>query len=323
MPDIAPGYTFTSGDTVTHSKLNSAASGTIDASFYTGKGTLASYSASACTVLVYDGGTSTYKRGTLANVFFSSDELIKNRSASTTPPDTYLFLAQDPSGGMYKVTRANIFYQWLSLAGMLDAAGALGSTSGSALKVLVDGSTIEIATNALQIKAGGVNLSHLATQAKRDLAGAIAHFVHEVAANTAADASATSATALSLNSTLTNTLTGCSLNTGTGRITLPVGRYEVTLTAYTINGVRGYVDLYNYTDTAVQTSLSGSEIRAMQSTGTSGGSVLTTTAIFEVTGSSKDFQIRGRASAVSTWGWPLNLDGKAERYQSVLIRQAY
>lgn len=165
MPDITPGYTFTSGDTVTHTKLNSAAGGSIDGSFYTGKGTLASYSASNCTVLVYDSATNSYKRGTLANVFFNSDELIKNRSASTTPSDTYIFLCQDPSGGMYKVTRANLFYQMFSVTGLLDAASGLTSTSGWGLKVNADGTSLEIATNVLKVKDGGITSGKLAAKA--------------------------------------------------------------------------------------------------------------------------------------------------------------
>lgn len=319
MSDITPGHTFAAGEQVTHTKLNTPP--TIATAFYTGKSTLAAYDPNNCTLLVYDSGSGTFKRGTLAAAIFDNDALIKDRSAATTPTDAWLLPIQDPTGNIYKVTRANIFYQWLNLTGLLDAAGALGGTAGTALKVLVDGLTLEIATNALQLKDGGTELAKLSPAAKRNLAGALARFSRQVASGTAGETANTGAlTALALNTTETNTLTGASLNTGTGVITLAAGRYEVSLEIPAVNTAGAQVELY---DTGTGTVVSSVDSVPVRATGyTSGyGMMLTHTAVISLAASTT-LALRAKAGSAGTWGAAAT-QGVPEHYQTITIRQAY
>ncbi len=323
MPDIVKGRTFSSGESVTHSKLNDLLdNATISTAFITGKATLVSYDAANCSLIFYDSASGTFKRGTLQASIFDSDALIKSRSATTMPADTWVLPIQDPAGGIYKVTRANLFYQWASISGLIDPAGALGNTAGTALKVNVDGVTIEISTNALRLTDGGTELAKLSTTAKRNLAGAVALFCDQQTAATVAQSSSGSATTdtLRLNTTLANTLTGASLSAN--QIALAAGRYETEFEVPVINGVGGYAELYNVTDAAVQTSTSSAEIRGLRATGLSGGDTIRGRGIFEIA-ASKVFELRARTTSASTYGTPLNLNSKDERYQFIQFRQAY
>lgn len=323
MGDLATLPAFASGTTYTHADFNAAfAALTLATSFHTGKATLASYSTSV-ELTVYDPASAGFKKGTLGNIVFSNDELVFNRTNNTTPLSTLIFLAQDPATKAYtKVPRQNFFGGMFAFTNVLSAAGALTSTAGDSLAVAVDGVTIEINTNALRLKDAGTELAKLSTTAKRNLAGAIAIFVDQQVANTAAQSSTGSGTTntLRLGTTHVNTLTGASL--AANQVTLAAGRYETELEAHVINGVGGYVELYNVTASAVQQTTSSVEIRGTRATGLSGGATIRGTGLFEII-STQVFELRARTTSASTYGSPLNLNSKAERYQSLTFRQAY
>lgn len=105
--DITPGYTFISGETVTHTKLNNAASGTIGVTFYTGA-TANTAPTNAAVLLLYDPVSAAFRKSTLAQAVFSSGSLIAYQSTNTATSDDW-FLFYDTSGGLnYKSTVANL-----------------------------------------------------------------------------------------------------------------------------------------------------------------------------------------------------------------------
>mgnify|MGYP002147043919 CR=1 FL=1 len=169
-------------------------------------------------------------------------------------------------------------------------------------------------------------MAKLSTAAKRLLSGGtIAIFCDQQTANTAAQSTTVSPTApaaLRFNTTLVNTITGCSL--ASNQITLPAGRYHTDFFVYALNNVKAYAELYNVTDSAVQTSLSGEAIRAMHggANSTSGTSEIHTESVFEIS-AQKVFEVRACTNTSSTYGAPMNLDSKAERYQHITFTQVY
>jgi hypothetical protein len=88
--DISPGYTFSSRDTVTSTKLNNlVGSATITPSFISGKSVLTSLGGSE-TIVVNDAGT--LKQTTLDNAFLQNPELITGLSEETMwTNDLFLF----------------------------------------------------------------------------------------------------------------------------------------------------------------------------------------------------------------------------------------
>jgi len=97
---------------------------------------------------------------TFTGSIFSVDLATASGLESTNPGNVagQLRIKLEASNPSLRFTGSN------ELAAKLDAAGAI--TSGaSGLKVGVDGSTIEIATNALQVKAGGISNTHIAAAA--------------------------------------------------------------------------------------------------------------------------------------------------------------
>lgn len=93
--DITPGYTFQNGEqNVTATKLNSSASGTINATFYTGK-TANTTPASSVVVLVYNPSTLTYQQTTLSQLVINNVDLIGNRTGAASVSGTNTVLIWD------------------------------------------------------------------------------------------------------------------------------------------------------------------------------------------------------------------------------------
>lgn len=311
---------FAAGATYSHSDFNAAFSAlTVSTAFHTTQATLSTYSTSV-EVMVYDPATAAFKKGPLGSVVFSNDELLYNRTASTSPGSAYVFLAQNPADkAFYKVARENLFGGMWAFTGVLSATGGLTHTTGDSLAVNVDGTTLEISTNTLRVKDASLGLDKLTTTAKRSLAGATAVFAYQVGSGTAAESTATSDTQLGLNTTVTNTLSGCSLSSN--RVTLAAGRYEVTMRVPIANGVTGYALLYNYTDNATLLTTDSTALRAT-GYGTFGLSHIELTGVIELS-ASKVIELRGKASGTGgKWGLPATM-GVNETYQTLTIRQAY
>lgn len=103
--DITPGYTFSSGEAnVTHTKLNNAAAGTINSTFYSGKSAAgANPTPGNHTFLGLDSVSGNFKRATLDVWVFDHEALLNSRVAKTTPSGGDLLLISDSAaGGAYK-----------------------------------------------------------------------------------------------------------------------------------------------------------------------------------------------------------------------------
>ncbi len=96
--DITPGYTFVSGETVTHTKLNNAASGSIGTSFFTGQ-TANTAPTNTAVVLIYDPVAAAFRKSTLSQAFFDSVHLIGQRTTNTATTDDWI-LFYDTTGGL-------------------------------------------------------------------------------------------------------------------------------------------------------------------------------------------------------------------------------
>ena len=111
--DITPGYTFASGEqNITHTKLNNSASGTINTSFLSGKGSAGSNPSQDFYILLYDNVTDAYKRSSLRVGVFDHSALLTSRSAKTAPVVLdYLFLGDSEAGDAYKrITITNLLF---------------------------------------------------------------------------------------------------------------------------------------------------------------------------------------------------------------------
>jgi hypothetical protein len=111
--DITPGYSFTSGEAnVTHTKLNNSASGTINTSFYSGKGSAGSDPNTAFELLLRDTSLDVFKRTTLAAAFFDHTALLNSRTALTVPAlDDLLPISDTSAGSAYKkITLTNFLF---------------------------------------------------------------------------------------------------------------------------------------------------------------------------------------------------------------------
>lgn len=108
--DITPGYSFSSGEAnVTHMKLNNAASGTINTTFYSGKSSAGTDPNTGFTILLHDTSSDVFKKSTLAAAFFDHSALLASRAAATTPTvaDSMLILQ---SSALKQMTWSNWFF---------------------------------------------------------------------------------------------------------------------------------------------------------------------------------------------------------------------
>ena len=108
--DITPGYTFSSGEAnVTHTKLNNSAAGTINTSFYSGKGSAGTDPNTAFTILIHNTTLDTYQKMTISSLLDHAS-LLTSRTVATAPAVDDLVLVYDASAGSY---RAMSWTNWL------------------------------------------------------------------------------------------------------------------------------------------------------------------------------------------------------------------
>lgn len=108
--DITPGYTFSSGEAnVTHTKLNNAAAGTINTSFYSGKGSAGTDPNTAFTILIHNTTLDTYQKMPISTLLDHAS-LLTSRTVATAPAVDDLVLVYDASAGSY---RAMSWTNWL------------------------------------------------------------------------------------------------------------------------------------------------------------------------------------------------------------------
>lgn len=142
MADITPGYTFSSGETnVTHTKLNNAAAGTINTTFHTGKSAVASNPTPASNeLMVYDTGSATFKKGSLATIVFDHTSLLSARTAKTAPVAADAVLIADSAAGnaLKQMTVANLLFGAAAMSTDPVAADKLAiyDSAASAIKTI-------------------------------------------------------------------------------------------------------------------------------------------------------------------------------------------
>jgi hypothetical protein len=144
----------------------------------------------------------------------------------------------------------------------------------------------------------------------------IMHVRDEKSAGTAGGTS-TSSTAhtRTLNTVVTNTITGASL--ASNKPTLPAGTYEIEFSSPCYNGGVHRARLYNTTDAANVLIGSGEYTVALLQTYSNGKGIVT------ISGT-KDFELRhyiAAGQATSGLGVPLNIESIVEIYASVFIRR--
>lgn len=100
--DVSPGYTFTAGELVTHTKLNTAGAGSINTSFFSSKSSAGSDPNTAWQLLLRDTGNDLFRRSTLAEAVFDHSSLLSARTAKTAPTAADLVLLYDAAAGTYK-----------------------------------------------------------------------------------------------------------------------------------------------------------------------------------------------------------------------------
>lgn len=114
MADITPGYSFISGETnVDHTKLNTCASGNINTTFHTGKGSVAANPNTGTTeLMVYDSAAAVFKKGSLSSLVMDHTSLLAARSAKTAPVAADVLLVSDSAAsGAYKsMSAANLLF---------------------------------------------------------------------------------------------------------------------------------------------------------------------------------------------------------------------
>lgn len=114
--DITPGYYFVAGDTVTHSKLNTAAAGTINATFIGGKTEKTIPDGSADYLLLYDSSAIALKKITVGNIGWLNTNYIAGRAEATgAAPNDYLMLWSTASQAYRKISLANGIFQSTNL----------------------------------------------------------------------------------------------------------------------------------------------------------------------------------------------------------------
>lgn len=107
--DITPGYTWSSGELVTHSTLNTFGAGSINTTFYSGKSSAGSNPNTAWQILLRDTSSDVFKRTTIADLFDHSG-FLSGRVALTTPAEGDLWLVYDLSSTTYKsLALSNLF----------------------------------------------------------------------------------------------------------------------------------------------------------------------------------------------------------------------
>jgi hypothetical protein len=106
--DITPGYSFVSGEAnVTHTKLNNAAAGTINTTFYSGKSSAGTDPNTAFQFLLRDTVNNVFKRTTLAEAVHDHTALLNSRTEKTTPvAGDYFLIADSAAGNAYKKVSA-------------------------------------------------------------------------------------------------------------------------------------------------------------------------------------------------------------------------
>lgn len=113
--DVTAGYTWTSGELVTHSKLNTFGAGTIASSFYSGKASAGANPNTTWQILLRDTGNDVYKRTTLADGFFDHSALLSARTLKTAPTAADTVFLFDAAAGAYKqCALSNLVFAGLS-----------------------------------------------------------------------------------------------------------------------------------------------------------------------------------------------------------------
>lgn len=108
--DITPGYTFSSGEAnITHTKLNNAAAGTINTTFYSGKGSAGTDPNTAFTILIHNTTLDTFQKMPISSLLDHSS-LLSGRTASTSLAVDDLILIYDFSAGAYRAISATNYF---------------------------------------------------------------------------------------------------------------------------------------------------------------------------------------------------------------------
>jgi len=108
--DITPGYTFSSGEAnVTHTKLNNSAAGTINTTFFSGKGSAGTDPNTAFTLLLHNTTLDSYQKMPIS-ALLDHASLLSSRTAATAPAVDDLVLVYDASASAY---RSMTWSNWL------------------------------------------------------------------------------------------------------------------------------------------------------------------------------------------------------------------
>lgn len=106
--DVLPGYTFTDTDHVTASKLNSAAAGSINTSFFTGQN--AAFPVDVDTFLFYSQSALGFRRVALSTLLINNTNLIGEQIEDTLPATNDYVLTYKPgTNQLRKVQVGNLF----------------------------------------------------------------------------------------------------------------------------------------------------------------------------------------------------------------------
>lgn len=168
--DVAPGYLFLPTDTVTSTKLNNAASGTINTSFFTGQAAESSPLDSDL-LLVYSASLGGYRRITFANSVSQNTALISGKSESTNPgTNAFIEYLDANTGTLQKINATNLLNSPTNFVGpsqlQTNVAGiALAGGGGAPLRVLTDNSTITTNTGVLAMNFGYPNFHNFGSAA--------------------------------------------------------------------------------------------------------------------------------------------------------------
>lgn len=108
--DITPGYTFSSGEAnITHTKLNNASAGTINTTFFSGKGSAGTDPNTAFTILIHNTTLDTFQKMPISSLLEHA-ELLEGRTVSTSLAVEDLILIWDFSAGAYRAISATNYF---------------------------------------------------------------------------------------------------------------------------------------------------------------------------------------------------------------------
>lgn len=100
MGDLTTGYTFASGERVTHTKLNQLVNNAVlNAAFLTGKSPASAVTPASDAVLIYSYADGGLRKTTLAEAVFNHSALLNDRSVIVSPAKEDSILLRDADGG--------------------------------------------------------------------------------------------------------------------------------------------------------------------------------------------------------------------------------